>query len=87
MLNESSIRGVMRIKNINDTSSTPVFGNEVLTKESTPYECEKICEVLTEPQEIDFHLTTALDIKEDSSLDQSIPHPLDTVDLDDLCQK
>ena len=64
MLNESSIRGVMRIKNINDTSSTPVFGNECLTK---PYECEKICEVLTEPQEIDFHLTSALDIKEDSS--------------------
>lgn len=57
----------MRIKNMNDSSSTPVFGNEVMTKESTPYEFEKKCEVLTEPQEIDFHLTTALDIKEDSS--------------------
>ena len=39
---------------------------------------------LTEPQEIDFHLTTAFNIPEDSELDKSIPHPLDgTVDLED----
>ena len=45
-------------------------------------ENDLICNQLTEPQEIDFHLTTGINIKEDSSLDQSIPHPLDTVDLD-----
>jgi len=62
MLNESSLRGVMRIKNCCDSSSTPGFGKEDAIKQPGHMENDLICNQLTEPQEIDFHLTTGINI-------------------------